>query len=275
MAENSMDPEDFSALWGAQDDGGLAPARPEVSTPDPASDHPGSGNADRPHMTIVDQEVRDGVARLAQAIAVNQVDVVRKGDLEALRTDLEGTFTHQLAVALYEVLAASNDRFASAEDRMTQRVTEAMEAHGARLVTSMEDCQLVSMESAEAMRSELTEMRGRLNGPLDALASFQRDLRHEVGRLGDVLAGEGAALAGKADAAAEKLDTARRELADRFERGDARAEDVAGQLGGVSEALGAMKEDVSALREEIAELRQTLASSEGRARKAHRWRRSG
>ena len=270
MAENAWNPEDFSALWAAQEDTALRPARPEPANdavPDRPDREEGSypnGGGDRTHLTVVDQEVRDGVARLAQAIAVNQVDVVRKGDLEALRVELEGTFTHQLAVALYEVLAASNDRFTVAEDRMTQRITDAIEAHGVRLVTTMEDRELMSMESDEAIRSEMAAMRIRLNGPMDALAVFQRDVRHEVGRLSDIVAGEGAALARRADADAAEFESAR-----------GRFEEAAGELGGVTETLGSVKDDVAALREEIAELRQALASGGRRARKEHWWHRSG
>src|SRR3954470_18095463 len=111
MADHGLHPEDFSALWGAQDEHVLHPARPEpprseaVEPPQPA---------DRAHLSVVDQQVRETVARLAQAIATNQNDVVRKADLAAIRSDMEGAFSQQLAVALYELLASSNDRFTAA-----------------------------------------------------------------------------------------------------------------------------------------------------------------
>jgi len=278
MADHVTDPEDFSALWGAQADGGLHPELLQVPASDDAPEpeairSPTNGAGDNGHVTVVDHGVREGVARLAQAIAVNQVDVVRKGDLEALRVELEGTFTHQLAVALYEVLAASNDRFAATEDRIIQRMTETMDGHGVRLVASMEECQLVSLEAVEAMRSEVGAVRGRLNGPIDALAAFQRDMRHEVSRVGDMVVSEGATIARRADIELAELTAAREELTNRLDRGDARADEAAGERTGVSATLSTVRDDVSSLRKEIAELRQALESSARPAPKLHWWRR--
>jgi len=242
MADNSWNAEDFSALWGEKENSVFEPSPAQADVPDRGIGAWSSPDRseDRTHLTLVDQEVRDGVARLTQSIAVNQVDVVRQRDLEPMRTELEGTLTHQLAVVLYEVLAESNDRLTAAQDHMTQVVTDAIEANNARLVTSM--------ESAEAMRSELSEMRIRLNGPIDALGSFQRDVRHEVGRLGDLLASE---------------------------RSDEGAEEEAVDTGGVSETLVAVKDELSALREDLAEVRQALGNNGRRPRKSHWWQRSG
>ncbi len=114
-----------------------------------------------------------------------------QSDLEAVRSELEGTFTHQLAVALYELMAASNARFAAAEDSINQRVDEAVERHVTRLAASLDAHHEAATERSRLIWAEMDSLRQRFIGPVEGLAAFQRELRHEVGRLSDLVSDHG------------------------------------------------------------------------------------
>lgn len=256
MADHVSYSDDISSLWGSQGEDVLSPA------PSPGHDGPLNGgdahangralaNGNGSHLTVVEDETHADVARLAEAIAANHAEVVHRHDLEAVRAELEGAFTHQLAVALYELMAASNARFATAEDHINQRVAEAMEVHTTRLVEALEGQRSATSQVSERIWSELGALRRRLTLPIDGLAGFQRELRHEVGRLSDLLSRHGG------DGAAD-------------------AEPVSGgNAGDVTQTLAAVREEVSALREELAELRAAVEDGRPRGRRSRRWSRAG
>lgn len=265
MADYGSFPDDISALWGPTQEGMLTPAPPPPSNgadPHPAdavvahgngsANGNGSNGQGGGRTTVVEHEIREDVARLAQAIAANHVDVVRRSDLDAVRSD----FTHQFAVALYELMAASNARLASAEDHIGQRVTEALDAHASRLLASLEEHRAAAAEIPAALGTELATLRQRLGGPLDGLVAFQRDLRHEVGQLHDVMRARDAEWAQRGQDEAERLD---------------RVAIAAGELGDVPEVLSAIRADLAAVREELAELRGKV--EEGSQRRKSGWRR--
>src|SRR5687768_2457226 len=108
--------DDISALWGDQEESALVRSRPE--TPEKAVDEaePAPTNGSQP--ALVGEPTDEGVARLAQALATHQTDVVSKAELQRTRAEIEGAFTHQLAVALYDLLGASNDRIGRTEQRL-------------------------------------------------------------------------------------------------------------------------------------------------------------
>jgi hypothetical protein len=266
MADNASFSDDISTLWGPAGEGGLTPAPPTplpreserpVEPPEPAVTN-GHGhahsNGNGGRLAVVGQDVQDDVRRLAEALASNHAEVVHRSDLDAVRSQLEGAFTHQIAVALYELMAASNARFATAEDHINQRVTEAVEVHTNRLTASLDKHHRDATELSEFIWAELDAMRQRLNGPIDGLVAFQRELRHEVGRLGDLVAEatgsgrppeEGSAAPGSASPA---------------------------EVSELASAVTALRDDVAALRREVAELH---AGRRRRARSTGRWSRTG
>jgi hypothetical protein len=259
MADDASYTDDISALWGPDDGAGLTPA---PSAPYGAGNHggespavSGSGNGNR-SLPAVEGGRREEVARLTDAIARQHVDVGPRGDLNAVRSELEGTFTNQLAVALYELMAASNARFAAAEDSINQRVDQAVERHTTRLAASLDAHHEAATEMSRLIWAEMDSLRQRLIGPVEGLAAFQRDLRHEVGRLSDSVAAHGKESTRQLDAEAD------------LGQGDAQAQI---DMGDLSEALRTMKEDLRALRLEVAELRSAVEAFELLARKS-RWR---
>ena len=264
MADYASFSDDLSTLWGPAGEGGLTPAPPPslpreteraVEPQEPAVTN-GHGNGNGGRLAIVEQDVQDDVRRLAEALATNHADVVHRSDLDAVRSQLEGAFTHQIAVALYELMAASNARFATAEDHINQRVTEAVEVHTNRLTASLDKHHRAATELSEFIWAELDAMRQRLNGPIDGLVAFQRELRHEVGRLGDLVAeatgspgrpAEGSAVAGGATSA---------------------------EVTELASALTSLSDDVAALRREVAELRAGSGVRRRKGRSASRWPRT-
>jgi hypothetical protein len=262
MADDTSYTDDISALWGPNDEAGLAPAPPATNgTVSHAEDSAvvngnGNSNGNCSHSAAVDRGRGEGVVRLTEAIASTHVDVGQRGDLDALRSELEGTFTHQLAVALYELMAASNARFAAAEDSINQRVDKAVERHTTRLAASLDAHHEAATEMSRLIWGEVDSLRQRFIGPVEGLAAFQRELRHEVGRLSDSVAAHGQEATPQLDAEAD--------------RGQ-RVAQAAFDLGDLSEALSVMRKDLGALRSEVAELRSAVDRSEQHARKP-RWR---
>lgn len=260
MAEHESPSDDISTLWGPEVEGVLTPAPPK---PTPSEDpRPvetvvrgnGHTNGNATRMTVAEQDTREDIARLVDALAKNHGDVVHRTDLDAARAQLEGAFTHQIAVALYELLAASNARFASAEDHINQRVTEAVEVHTRQLQAVLDKHHRSTTELSEFIWAELDAVRQRMNGPIDGLVSFQRELRHEVGRLGDLVAAQTAEFARKAE--------------------DDNERNVASGVGDLATNLATVRDDVAALREEIAELRRGLDGMGERQRRSRRWSRT-
>lgn len=216
MADHASFPDDISKLWGDPAVGALEPVRwngtsqnGHAATPPPSD----GGPAEAPPA---DDLPRDGIARLADALASRQVDVVRHAELLGMRSQLEDAFTQQLAVALYELLSTSNERFAAVEAHIDQRVQdvtaqlrESVTAEGDRLAAAIEAQRVAD---ADLRRSASDELE-RLIGPVEALAAFEREVRHEVRRLGDLVA-------------AQKEDAGRRSATD------------AGRAAGILDGLG-------------------------------------
>lgn len=273
MADYASYPDDISGLWGPDSEGTLTPAMPETSAGDPEALLPAStkgtgngsvnGHSNGARLAMVEQETHDDVARLARAIADSHADVVRPADLRAARAEMEGAFTQQLAVALYELMAASNARFATAEEHINQRVDEAVEVHTNRLEASLDAHHVVATQMLETLGNELDALRQRFIGPIDGLAAFRRELRHEVGRLSDLVTTQ--ARESAQQSAVEK---------ERRERHDDWVVKAAGDLSGVSGVLAAIKEDLTALREDVAELRAAVEQGGQNGRKSSRWGRS-
>jgi hypothetical protein len=265
MADESYT-DDISALWGPDSEAGLSPAPPSVNgagsreaEPEPVDGIGKSqnGNGIAAYAPAVEQDRRNEVARLAEDIVNTHEDVVRRSDLAVLRSELEGTFTHQLAVALYELMSTSNARLTQAEDDINQRVQEAVERQTIRLATSLDAQHKAASEMTDVIWGELDPLRQRVVGPIDGLAGFQRELRHEVGCLNDLVSAH------------------RRESTERVQRLDRNDDRVArwqdDDLGNVSETVAAIREDLSALHSEVAELRSAVESRDRQARKS-RWR---
>jgi hypothetical protein len=261
MADYGSPPDDISGLWGPEHEGVLTPAMPSPRTDEPdfvmpaSTNGNGNGSANghgtgaRP--TMLERETHEDVARLARAIAESHVDRVRPADLQAARAEVEGAFTQQLAVALYELMAATNARFATAEDHIKQRVNEAVEVHAYRLAATLEANHRATSEMSELMRTQIDGLCQRLVGPVDGLADIQRELRHEVGRLGDMVAAQGQ------DQGRETAPRTEPEVEQR-DGHDERTMKAAEERRNVSGLLAAVRDDLALLRDEVAELRAAV-----------------
>jgi hypothetical protein len=271
MADYGSSRDDISGLWGPHHEGLLTPAMPEPRADEqgPVLPAPTNGNGSAnghvagARLAMVEQETHDDVARLAQAIADSHADVVRPADLQATRAEMEGAFSQQLAVALYQLIAATNDRFATAEEHISQRVNDSVEVHTSWLAASLEANHRAASEMSEAIRSQIDSLRQSFVGPIGGLTEFQREVRHEVGRLGDQIM-------------AQARETAHQSTVDRElrERHDDWVVKTAGDLGEVSAVLAAMKDELGSLREQVAELRTAVDDQGQNGRKSRRWGRS-
>lgn len=253
MADNATYTDDISALWGPEGEGTLTPAPPGNGEGPARGNGNGHGNgAGRP----AEREVADDVARLARALATSHIDVVRRDDLDALRSELEGAFTHQLAVALYELMAASTAQSAAAEERSHDRLEAVVEAHARRLADAIDAHHRASKEASELLRADIGSLCRRLAGPIDGMAAFQRELRHEVGKLGDEVGAHG-------------QETARQAVA--REGDSSRVAAAVDALGDLASALETLRDDLAALREEVAEVRAAVTGT-GPVGRRSRWR---
>ena len=261
MADSESFSEDISALWGDPEEGALEPPRPNGRVtnghdPSPAPTNGSHAGAPQPG------DPRDDVARLAAALAGHQVDVVRRAELGAMRAEMEDAFTQKLAVALYELLSASNERFSSVEDHLDRRLkdvaselSQSIVVQTDRLAAAIDTQQRLAADIARSARDELMEISDRFSGPVDALAAFEREVRHEVGRLGDVVAAHNAdAVRRSEDAAAaisERLDSSEmRDVAasESLAAIGERLTSVQSDLNGVNQAVQALQEEVGILR---------------------------
>lgn len=277
MADNGYS-DDISALWGAPEEGPLEPARlpaRELHRPEADPPAPGNGTGNGHRLEAVDQGPAGGVARLAEALAAHQADVATKAELARVRSELEGAFTHQLAVALYDLLAASNERFTSAEGHLDQRLDDiagrlarSVEAQTDRLLEAVDAQQGTATQALEAVRADVAGVQDhlsrRLDSPLDDLAGFQRGVRHEIGRLADVVAAHGSESTRWAEVHSDHLASAHGELSQRIE---GVAAEHAGQMGDISAQITALQGEVATLHQEIAELRPAVEATRRRRRR--------
>lgn len=281
MADNGYS-DDISALWGAQQESALEPARlpaRDVHGPEAGPPGSGTGNGNGHGREVGDQGPSEGVARLAEALAAHQADVATKAELARVRSELEGAFTHQLAVALYDLLAASNERFTSAEgqldrrlDDIAARLARSVEIHTERLLAAVDAQQRTAAEAQQAVRADVAavedHLRRRLDGPLDGLGVFQRDIRHEIGRLADAVTAQGAESSRRDEVRADHLASVHGELSQRIE---GVAAERGAEMGDLSARITAVGDEVATLHREIAELRHAVDRPR---RRGGRWSRS-
>jgi chromosome segregation ATPase len=277
MADEVPFTDDISGLWGAPEEGALEPPRLTGAVTNGHALEPPPTNGR--HAEVVADDPREKVARLAEALASHQVDVVRHSDLVAVRAEMEDAFTQKLAVALYELLSASNERFASVEDQMGRRLREVAEqvgesitVQGDRLVLAIDAQQRATADLARSVSDELREVSDRFNAPLDTLADFQREMRHEVGRVGDSMEAHGVDAAQRAELDIERAAKAGAEMSERLEASDTRAAESAATL---SERIASVQSDLTEVHEALRALREEVKSLRGRSGTRRRWGRPG
>lgn len=282
MAERGTYSDDISGLWGALDDSVLEPPRNghAVNGPTPAPGEPVSTNGS--HVDAQADDPRDDVARLADALAGHQVDVVRRSELREARSEMEDAFTRQLAVALYELLSASNDRFAAVEDHLARRLddvaarlSQSVTAQGDRLAATAEAQRRATADLVRSVRDELVEISDRFNGPVEALVGFEREVRHEVGRLGDVVATQGAHADRRSEEDREAVAARAAELSEGIKGSEERVAAATGALEDMVAGISTVHSDISTLHETITELREEVILLRRRTDRARGpWRRS-
>lgn len=280
MADNESFPDDISGLWGAPEEDALGPPRPNGTITTGRDPTPAPTNG--AHAEVAKDDPRDTVARLADALAGHQVDVVRHSQLSAVRAEMEDAFTQKLAVALYELLSASNDRFASVEDHMAQRlqdmagrVEETVKAQGDRLALALDLQQRATAELARSVSDELREVSDRFSGPIDALVTFEREVRHEVGRVGDLVEAHNADAARRSEEHAEQAERAGAALSQRLEGSEKRTAAATESLEKINERMASVQSDLSEVNEAIQALREEVSSLRASAGTRRWWGRSG
>jgi hypothetical protein len=234
MADHSTSSDDFSALWGPSGEGLLESGAPEANL-DLAAEFrsiaTATTNGNGVGLSVIDEPGiavdEDGVTRLVAELRTPLSDVVSRADLDIVRGEMEGAFTHQLAVALYELLTASNERLASVEDHLQRRIAESESAQADRLAVLVE-------EHRRATDEITTAVHEGLDAAIDRLAGYQRDPRHEVEGLGGG--------AGDAPSSPEPEVL------------------LAGVRDRRADELATLRDEVAALREELAEVRGALRS---------------
>ena len=276
MADDGTFSEDISGLWGARGESALDPPRPNGAATNGAGPKPAPTNGARADVAAGDP--RDNVARLADALAGHQVDVVRRAELGAMRAEMEDAFTQKLAVALYELLSASNDRFSSVEDHMDRRLADlaaelnqSISAQTDRVAAAIDTHQRMTADIARAARDELSEISARFSAPLDALATFEREVRHEVGRVGDLVSAHNADAARRSEAIAE----AGAALTERLESSEMREAAAAESLEKISERMASVQGDLAEVQGALRALREEVTSLRERAGARRRWGRLG
>ena len=183
MAEHAQYPIDVTELWGPDGETELSPATPFAPPPGlyPGDAKRTNGNGDSAHG--VNKQTLDDVARLANAIAANHSDGLRRIDLDTMRTELESAFAQQLALALYELTSTWNSRFATAEDHISERVARSVEAQTRVLASSIEALFYEVLGIAETVRSDLAAFRSQLEGIEGLIASSPPASSHDDGDL--------------------------------------------------------------------------------------------
>lgn len=276
MADEEPFSDDITGLWGAPDEGALEPPRP-ASTITNGRD-PGPAPTNGSHADVAADDPRDHVARLADAIAGHQVDVVRHPELAAVRAELEDAFTQKLAVVLYELLSTSNERFSSVEDHMDRRLQEVADQLGQciraqtdQFTAAIELQQRATVDLARSARDELMEISDRFDAPLETLAAFQREIRHEVGRLGDAVDAHGEA----ARRSEENTERATQAVAALSERLDGRETRATESMGKIDERMASVQTELAEVQEAIRALRVEVSSLGKRSPARRRWGRSG
>lgn len=260
MADHASFSDDISALWVSQDDSLPDPARNGAVRPDP---EPDSGDEGEGAPAVVEEREPDGVAALADALASHQVDVVPRRELDALRREMEGAFTNQLAVALFEMLNASNNRFARAEEHFDERLqaiadqlADSLERHADHLASTIDAQQRANSEGAERLRNELAMMRDQAVAPSLTLASMQ----DQAARLAELVGQHERTTQQGADAVDRLVHTSG-ELSERLDGSVERASvEHASRIDELSARVTSLQSDVAALHEAITGLREGMTA---------------
>ena len=281
MAENmpySDDTDDISGLWGAEDED--APELPRRNGSVTNGFDPAPAPLNGSHAVTEDPSV--SVARLAEALAGHQVDVVRRSELGAMRAEMEDRFTQQLAVALFELLSASNERFTSVEAHIDRRLhdvaaelRQSITVQIDRLASADDTQHRMAADLAGSARDELNEIGDRLRAPLETLAAFQRDVRHEVGRVGDAVVTHAAEAAKRAEENAERVAQAEAAMAERLGRSEIRDAAVMESLETITERMASLQTDLAEAQEAMKAVQEEVSSLRGRPGRRRRWGRSG
>jgi hypothetical protein len=276
MADSESFSNDISGLWGVRE-GPLEPPRANGTAANGHDPKPAPTNGN--HAEAPENDSRDTVARLADALAGHQVDIVRHSELSAMRTEMEDGFAQRLAVALFELLSASKDQFASIENHVDARlhevlrqVGESLKTEGDRLALAIDIQQRTTADLARSVRDELMEISNRFGGPIDELASFQRDMRHEVGRVGDQVAAHGVEAARRSEENAEGVAQASAALSQRLESTEVRSTEA---MERITETIASVQRDLSEVHEAIGALREEVISLRAVSGSRRRWGRSG
>lgn len=281
MADYEPYADDIAQLFGPREEAAVEPALdlPAADQNPAPSAGNGSSNGNGNGAHAGGKQQSHDMATLAEAIASRRHAAASRGDLDAMRSELEGTFAQQLAAGLYELMAASNDRLAAFEEQMNRQLGAVREAVGEQtrqVAGSVDSHRLAVSQEFDALRSQLEAVQGDLAGPVGAGTAFQREMRHEIGRLADLVAEQAGEAARRADVTAASVAEARTELATALEQSAGGAAKVSGELGVLSERVNQMQADIAALRQVVADLGETVAGmgkgSQGERDKARRRR---
>lgn len=278
MADRDVFSDDISSLWGPALEGELAPPRMNGTVAAKAAPptngvamngtaitnghEPSSASTHGSHVEATSDDASEDVARLVDALARRTTDAVRRSELHTLRAEVEDAFTQQLAVALYELLSASRDRFAAVEKHITARldgvatrVYQSIETQGERVAAAIDTRQ----RDVASMRTELEEIGKRFAGQGEAFASFQREIRHEVGRIGDAAAAQKAEVVRQSEIDAERAAGSGAALAERLQRSEGRQVAVAQEIENVGDRISFVQREIAALHESVRELVDEVA----------------
>ena len=276
MADSEPFSDDISALWGDTDQDVLEPPRPNGFLTSGHEPDPAPTNGSQVELTVA--EPRDPVAPLAHALAGHPAEVVRRPELGAMRTEMEDAFTQKLAVAIYELLSASNERFSSVEDHMDRRLedvvgelNQCIRSQSDRLAAAIENQQRMTTDIALQTRDELLQMGEGITGPVDTLAAVAWEVVDEVGRVGDLVAAQNAETVRRSEDAAQ----AGAALSERLASSGIQDAAAKGSLEAITERISSVQSDLKNMHEAIRALQEEVSKLSQRPGAWRRWGRSG
>ena len=266
MVDNTSYSDDISALWGTKQESVPRPSRPDDtigngwdSTPAPDSSIDVPAAADEPP---------DPVARLAEALAGHRVDFVRRDEFGIMRAEIEDAITQRLAVALYELLSATNDRFSSVEARLDRRMQDmaaeliqSMTANTERLALTVDAQQGAIAELARTVRDGLTAMNHRVGELLDNPVAGQLEIYQAAGPVDDLVTDRGEEGARRSENDVERTAEGDAAMSDptaseSFETITERVVSVQKDLAEVHRAIRTLREEMGSLRRRSGALRR-------------------
>lgn len=196
MADNERHADDIAQLWGPREETAVefeaAPMERDLNSTLASGKGSTNGTGNGDGMHLLGSEVPD-VARLAEAIASRPLSASR-ADLDALRSELESTFAQQLAVAIYELMTATNERLATVEEYMSGRLDalgESVDEQVGGVAGSIEAHHRALRQELEAVRSQHAAGVTTVAGDLTALSDRATVMQDEIAALHEVVAGLG------------------------------------------------------------------------------------